>query len=404
MTAGVFAVALALYARAASFDLAHVDDDLLLISERAFLEKPSALVEVFSRPYFVDAARDHSYYRPLVAFSYALDTLCGGGYHLTNVVLHALSAALSFPLLRRLGYGDTTAALGATAFAVHPALTEAVAWIPGRPDLMMTLFALGSFWCWLSVLERPAPWPRVSHLVLWFGALLCKETALVLPLVYAAFARLWQGRPLKQVFERGLVLGQLAILCAYAALRLHALPRGLGIDAASLIDAAGNLPALIASAGKLVWPYTLSVLATPEDTPLWPGLVALLLVGWAFRSRRLRNNRVAFAAFAFAACALPNLPASGQLILESRLYLAAVPAIVLACEVIERARLARELKWGLSSLCVAALATRTLAYLPSFRDRESFAVAAVEGSPRLAHAHKNHRKTRQQAGYLGADQ
>jgi hypothetical protein len=86
------------------------------------------------------------------------------GYHVVNVVLHALAAALLVPVFRRSGIGLRAAAMGALFFLVHPAQVESVAWIsqlksasalvlslgalllhPARPAAALVLFALALF-------------------------------------------------------------------------------------------------------------------------------------------------------------------------------------------------------------------------------------------------------------------
>ena len=113
-------------------------------------------------------------------------------FHLTNILLHAASAALVFIVIRRLherllGKGSTTnvragatqgssgsasghslavAAVAALFFAVHPLQTEVVAWTNGRMMLLSTLFALlalNSFDGWL---DRPRF--RTAALVVFF--------------------------------------------------------------------------------------------------------------------------------------------------------------------------------------------------------------------------------------------
>jgi Flp pilus assembly protein TadD len=74
----------------------------------------------------------------------------------------------------------------------------------------------------------------------------------------------------------------------------------------------------------------------------------------------------------------------------------------LGCELLERAKLSERTRWSSGALCVAALAARSVVYLPDFRDRVSFAEAAVEGSPRLSLAHKNLGITRHLAGDANA--
>lgn len=86
------------------------------------------------------------------------------GYHVVNVVLHALAAVLLVPLFRRSGIGVWPALGGALFFVVHPANVESVAWVsqlksssamvlsllalllhPARPLAAVVLFALALF-------------------------------------------------------------------------------------------------------------------------------------------------------------------------------------------------------------------------------------------------------------------
>ena len=60
------------------------------------------------------------------------------------MILHVLCTGLFRWLLVTLGLGSLMATLIATVFAVHPALTGSIAWIPGRNDTLMTAFALVS--------------------------------------------------------------------------------------------------------------------------------------------------------------------------------------------------------------------------------------------------------------------
>src|SRR5437016_2367476 len=83
--------------------------------------------------------------RPRLTASYSLDAALfgarAGGYHATNVLITAFAAALLFLLLLRFGASTGVAVFGGLLYAVHPALAETVAWIPGRPDGLLVLFA-----------------------------------------------------------------------------------------------------------------------------------------------------------------------------------------------------------------------------------------------------------------------
>ncbi len=68
-------------------------------------------------------------YFPLLHTAFWLEHACWGeatlGYHLTNIALHALAAALCAVILRRLGVPG--ALLAAFVFALHPVHVESVA-------------------------------------------------------------------------------------------------------------------------------------------------------------------------------------------------------------------------------------------------------------------------------------
>ncbi|MCU0666504.1 MAG: tetratricopeptide repeat protein [Candidatus Omnitrophica bacterium] len=65
-------------------------------------------------------------------------------YHLTSIVFHIIATVMVFLFLRYL-FGLYPSLFAASLFAVHPAHCEAVAWISGRPYIIMTIFLLGSF-------------------------------------------------------------------------------------------------------------------------------------------------------------------------------------------------------------------------------------------------------------------
>src|SRR5262249_49731176 len=135
-------------------------------------------------------------WQPLSWLSLAADHAFWGldphGYHLTNLVLHAASAALLFVLARRLllraGLSDVAAeggaALGALLWALHPLRVESVAWATERRDV------LSGFSFLLALLAYTLPPERAGRLPAALAAaalaLLAKASTMVLPVVLVA--------------------------------------------------------------------------------------------------------------------------------------------------------------------------------------------------------------------------
>lgn len=102
------------------------------------------------------------------------------GYHVVNVVLHALAAVLLVAVYRRSGIGLLTAALGAAFFLLHPANVESVAWISQIKSSSALVLSLGAL-----LLHPRHPLPA---LILFALALLAKPFAAFALLVVALFA------------------------------------------------------------------------------------------------------------------------------------------------------------------------------------------------------------------------
>jgi tetratricopeptide (TPR) repeat protein len=124
---------------------------------------------------------------PLTLLSLMLDAeLYGdwpGGFHLTNVFLHAANVVVLFLLMVRMTACSTRSALVAALFAIHPLHVESVAWVAERKDVLSTLCGLLAIWSYVSFVRRGRP----VHLIvsaLWFlGSLMAKPTLVTLPFV-----------------------------------------------------------------------------------------------------------------------------------------------------------------------------------------------------------------------------
>lgn len=163
------------------------------------------------------------------------------GYHLTNLVLHAVSAALFYLVSRRLlglampaaspGVASLGAAVAALYFAVHPLRVESVAWITERRDLTSGLFFLLTILAYLKAHERP---PTVARGWRWVSlgaaalALASKSIVMGLPLVLVLLdiyplgrlgprVRGWWGAQARPVWREKIPFALLAVAAGAAA-------------------------------------------------------------------------------------------------------------------------------------------------------------------------------------------
>jgi len=100
------------------------------------------------------------------------------GYHVVNVLVHALNATLLAALLVRAGLALTPALFGALLFLVHPGNVEAVAWISQLKTLGALAFALGS----LLAFGRHPMWATLLFVA---GLLTKASAAMALPMATA---------------------------------------------------------------------------------------------------------------------------------------------------------------------------------------------------------------------------
>ncbi len=207
-----------------------VFDDHVLIEHNMDIFRNNIGVAAFTQDYYKTSQQpgNSGYYRPIAvllngidAHVYHADNV--GGYHATNLLLHAAATAALAPALMALGAPTAVAWIVALFFAVHPSHAESVAFISGRVDV---LAALGIF----VALALAASRRRFAALGFGAAALfayLSKESALVLPgLVFLVWLAQWLALPEEERVQqswatRWIVLGVaslVALVLRFAAL------------------------------------------------------------------------------------------------------------------------------------------------------------------------------------------
>jgi hypothetical protein len=173
------------------------------------------------------AGISNTYYRPISSTAHAVDSWIWGdfvaGFHLTNMLLHALALAAGLLFLERLGLERCAALGGALAWAVHPMSASAVSWVSQRTDLIASIFYLMALSMLLSPLGRRI-WPPLLPAALALGS---KELAISLPVV--GWVSVWLFLPAaERRARRAALLGLCLLAVAHATWWVHLFPRVAG--------------------------------------------------------------------------------------------------------------------------------------------------------------------------------
>jgi hypothetical protein len=135
------------------------------------------------------------FFRPIFIWSYFVDSQIWHarpfGYHLTNVIAHALNAFLVFNLIARMLQAlkvesrkiNIVAISAAVLFLLHPSHSEAVIWISGRADLLATGLVLASLITYVAYESSRQRWYLLGSIGLFALALLAKESAICTPML-----------------------------------------------------------------------------------------------------------------------------------------------------------------------------------------------------------------------------
>jgi hypothetical protein len=356
-------------------------------------------------------------YRPAATFSYLVNYAILGsgenpaGYHIVNAALHLANVALVYLLALALLEAAAPAFAIAALWAVHPALTESVANVAGRADLLAAFGVLAALLCHMR--SRRAPqnpkWIAGVGIAAAIGIFSKESAAAVVVFLLLYDFTVGRSVPWRERLGSYRALG--IVFGIYLILRSHAIggePDRLTPFGDNPLASAGfwtaRLTALKVFArylGLLVWPAGLSCDYSYNQIPLfhgstgdWTALVGLAaviaLVAVAIVSFR-RCAALCFFTVFFAVALLPvtNLAFPiGTIMAERFLY---VPAIAFAAILVIAFRWATR-RWPAARvpavvLICAAFAARTYARNFDWYDESTLWRSAARTAPESYKAH-----------------
>ena len=103
-------------------------DDVDMVQNNFLIRSLKNMPEIWRTSWWSGSGRRSNEYRPLAVFSFALNYTAGKlnplGYHLVNILLHALFSILFYWFLKKIGSDEKMALISALLFAAHPIHTE----------------------------------------------------------------------------------------------------------------------------------------------------------------------------------------------------------------------------------------------------------------------------------------
>jgi protein O-mannosyl-transferase len=325
------------------------------------------------------------------------------GYHLVNVALHTVNAALVWLLLERLAVPG--AWLAAAVFAVHPVHVESVAWATELKNVQAGVFSLLALLLYLRfALGRRSAATWTAAFVAFVLAMLSKTVAATVPA--AALVCVWWRRgtvdrrdaaPLVPFFLVAAAGGVATALIEKYRVGAHGIDWTL--SAADRCVLAGR--ALWFYAGKLALPVHLSFIYprwTVDAHVLWqwlfPLAAAAMVAGlWALRGQLGRGP---FAAVAYFALTLaPALgfvdvyPFRYSFVADHFQYLASVGPLALAVACARRALPRGAVGCAAGAVVLLVLGAATSSRVHVFADHETLWRDTIRKNPGDWSAHNN---------------
>jgi len=288
----IIVVTLAVFWQVNHYDFVNFDDQVY-VTENTHIQSGITL-EGFRWAF---STKDTGLWNPLVwlslMFDYQLHDLNAGGYHLTNLILHVMSALLLFWLFNRMTGAIWRSAFVAAFFALHPLHVESVAWIAERKDVLSAFFWMLTLCLYVYYTEKPVIRRYLLVLFCFACALMSKPMVITLPIVmilldYWPLDRLQSDKKkLSETKIAGIIpLWQLKekitffILSAFIAFITLYAPNKPSVKHFPLSSRVANaLVSFVTYLEKTFWPHDLAVFYPfPDQIPAWEVLFASLLI------------------------------------------------------------------------------------------------------------------------------
>lgn len=387
----IFIAAVIVFIRSAGFEFSGVDDDEIIVGHydkiSSFSDIPAALTAQYG---FKDST---PYYRPVINLSFLIDaSLSGkdpGWFHVSNILFHAVAVSLLFFVLLKFGVDRFAALLTSLIFVVHPIITNAVLWIPGRNDLIASIFCLLSMIYFIKYFAEGNINYLILHSLFYLFGIFSKEVVFVLPAACLAYVFLLERKRITVNIILTLAAAWLipvAISLVLKSMFVHSIGNvTYGVQA--FFDNVRVIPEIIF---KIFVPINFSVLPTFSVEKTAIGSVILLLVIFIpFILKKVDWKRYYFGLFWFLLFLLPGLMVvysnqkEGFDYLDTRAYLPMMGIFLSLGNIFSVYKIEKRPLYWIRFGSIILIILFVLTYLQSnkYRNPEVFAESALESNP-----------------------
>ncbi|MGB7620750.1 MAG: tetratricopeptide repeat protein [Terriglobia bacterium] len=399
-----------------------VMDDTDYLVRNPILQDPRHIVQLFSSLYVPHSAIGQMY-RPLTAFTFAINIWISGlspdSLHPFNRLLHALTCLGFFWALKRLiPQPALLAPLTGLLFAVHPLQTEAITYITGRSDALVSMLFAFAWVFFIRFRQSPASNRKLYLLsvLFYFLALLSKESAITwLGVVLLTEFVYFSGRSFRNLLTRlrrdffKVYISYLATTLVFLVARFGALKGSTTsisfsvenplLEASTPVRLLTALKVMFQSIWLFLWPLPLSADYSYNQIPLltrWTSLAAfivlfstlafLVILMWSYR--RLPHLFFGFGFFVVTYSIVSNLVLTIGTIRADRLIympslglcLAAATGLIYVGDLFKKGGWTHSLHL-MVAIFVLLLACRTVLRNRDWRDSNTLYLQAVRTSP-----------------------
>ena len=275
----------------------HFDDHFLIVESFSHIDKLSDIGHAFLED-VSHQEQGGNLYRPLLTVSLILSAQISGtapyGYHLIDVILHIASCCLLFSVLQILGFKRSISFLGTLLFCVHPAISQAVAWIAGRNDSLLAVFILSGFITYTKFLSTSLLKWYILHLLCFTLAMFTKESAIMFPILALVYTISLKRENIFSLTTVLLLIGWAIVLVNWHIIRSAAMVAPVGNKLQAATTVLSNLWITLFYFSKIFWPFNLAYAPIALDIHITLGIISVVFLSLAFLLSERKDWKLIF--------------------------------------------------------------------------------------------------------------